>query len=60
MSSFALLNTWTARAQIRTRVSAKPLLVYVAEFDRVNDAIDWEKHLKRWSHRKKRALAESK
>jgi putative endonuclease len=39
--------------------SRRPLiLAYAASFDRVADAIAWEKHLKNWSHRKKRALAD--
>ncbi|MGA8574644.1 MAG: GIY-YIG nuclease family protein [Candidatus Cybelea sp.] len=31
--------------------------VYVAEFHDVIDAIQWEKHVKKWSHAKKQALA---
>jgi putative endonuclease len=39
--------------------SRRPLrLVYAAEFHRVNDAIAWEKRLKVWTHKKKRAFAE--
>ncbi len=37
----------------------RPLrLVHVSEFQWVNEAIDFEKKLKGWSHRKKRAFAE--
>jgi putative endonuclease len=37
----------------------RPLgLVYAGEFDRPLDAIAFEKQLKGWSHRKKRAFAE--
>ena len=37
----------------------RPLrLVYVGEFDRPDEAIAFEKQLKRWSHMKKRAFAE--
>jgi putative endonuclease len=39
--------------------SRRPLrLVYVGEFDRPSDAIDFEKRLKGWSHKKKRAFAD--
>ncbi len=39
----------------------RPLLVeYVGEFERINDAIDFEKKLKSWSHKKKRAFAQKK
>ena len=39
--------------------SRRPLrLVYAAEFAQVNDAIAWEKRLKQWTHKKKRAFAE--
>jgi putative endonuclease len=31
-------------------------LVYSAEFSDVRDAIDWEKHIKRWSRAKKEVL----
>jgi putative endonuclease len=38
----------------------RPLkLAYIAEFSEVIDAIAWEKRLKGWSHRKKRALADN-
>ena len=30
--------------------------VYVAEFQRIHDAIDWERRVKRWSRAKKEAL----
>ena len=37
--------------------SRRPVsLVYVAPFDRVEEAIAWEKHLKGWTHAKKRAM----
>jgi putative endonuclease len=37
----------------------RPLQVaYVGEFERIDDAIAFEKQLKSWSHRKKRAFAE--
>jgi len=37
----------------------RPLkLVHLAEFGEITDAIAWEKRLKGWSHRKKRALAD--
>src|ERR1700722_1219727 len=37
----------------------RPLrLVYAEEFGYVNDAIAWEKRLKQWKHKKKRAFAE--
>src|ERR1700722_15528550 len=37
----------------------RPLrLVYVGEFDNPNDAIDFEKRLKSWTHHKKGAFAE--
>jgi putative endonuclease len=40
--------------------SRRPLrLDYAASFDRVGDAFAWEKRLKSWSLRKKRALADS-
>jgi predicted GIY-YIG superfamily endonuclease len=32
--------------------------VYVGEFQRVDEAIAFEKRLKGWSHKKKRAFAE--
>jgi putative endonuclease len=39
--------------------SRRPLrLVYVGEFQRVDEAIAFEKRLKGWSHKKKRAFAE--
>jgi putative endonuclease len=39
--------------------SRKPLrLVYAGEFERVEDAIAFEKRLKGWGHRKKRAFAD--
>jgi putative endonuclease len=39
--------------------SRRPLrLVYVAEFDRPTDAIAFEKQMKGWSHKKKRAYAD--
>ncbi|SRR5579875_3133719 len=41
--------------------SRRPLkIVYAGEFRRINDAIDFEKKLKRWTHRKKRAFAQQK
>jgi putative endonuclease len=33
-------------------------LAYAAEFPQVHDAIAWEKRLKVWTHKKKRAFAE--
>jgi putative endonuclease len=40
--------------------SRRPVsLVYVATFDRVEEAIAWEKQVKGWSHAKKRALMNS-
>jgi putative endonuclease len=37
----------------------RPLcLIHVSEFGEVSDAIAFEKRLKSWSHRKKRAFAE--
>jgi predicted GIY-YIG superfamily endonuclease len=37
----------------------RPLrLAYVGEFDRPDDAIAFEKRLKGWTHKKKRAFAE--
>jgi putative endonuclease len=37
----------------------RPLrLVYAGEFDRVDEAIAFEKRLKGWSHKKKRAFAD--
>lgn len=37
--------------------SRRPVrLVYSTEFETAIDAIDWEKRVKRWSHRKKRSL----
>jgi putative endonuclease len=37
----------------------RPLrLVYAGEFANPNDAINFEKQLKRWSHKKKRAFAD--
>ncbi|MGH7659540.1 MAG: GIY-YIG nuclease family protein [Vulcanimicrobiaceae bacterium] len=37
----------------------RPLRVaYVGEFEKILDAIDFEKKLKSWSHKKKRAFAE--
>jgi putative endonuclease len=37
----------------------RPLIVaYVGEFDRINEAINFEKKLKSWSHKKKRAFAQ--
>jgi putative endonuclease len=39
--------------------SRRPLrLVYAGEFDRIEDAIAFEKRLKRWTHAKKRAFSE--
>jgi putative endonuclease len=39
--------------------SRRPLqLVYAGEFERIIDAIAFEKQLKGWGHRKKRAFAE--
>jgi putative endonuclease len=39
----------------------RPLrLVYVGEFAWIQEAIDFEKKLKSWSHKKKRAFAECK
>jgi putative endonuclease len=39
--------------------SRRPLrLAYAGEFQRIEDAIAFEKRLKTWSHKKKRALAE--
>ena len=39
--------------------SRRPLrLVYAGEFERPSDAIDFEKQLKGWSHKKKRAFAD--
>ncbi len=39
--------------------SRRPLrLVYVGEFEHVDDAIAFEKQLKGWSHKKKRAFAD--
>jgi putative endonuclease len=39
--------------------SRRPLrLVYVGEFQWVSEAIDFEKQLKGWSHKKKRAFAD--
>ena len=39
--------------------SRRPLvLVYAGEFQRAIDAIDFEKRLKGWSHKKKRAFAD--
>jgi len=32
--------------------------VYAEEFSQVTDAIAWEKRLKQWTHKKKRAFAE--
>jgi len=38
--------------------SRRPVvLAYSTSFDNIGAAIDWEKKLKRWSHRKKSALA---
>ena len=38
--------------------SRRPVrIVHSSEFDYVDQAIDWEKHLKHWSRAKKRALA---
>jgi putative endonuclease len=34
------------------------ILAHVSEFSSPSDAIDFEKRLKRWSHRKKRAFAD--
>lgn len=37
----------------------RPLrIVYAAEFAQVSEAIAWEKRLKQWTHKKKRAFAE--
>lgn len=36
------------------------ILIYVGEFQFIHDAINFEKQLKRWSHRKKRAFARKK
>jgi len=39
--------------------SRRPLrLIYVGEFSRPEEAIAFEKRLKRWSHKKKRAFAD--
>ena len=39
----------------------RPLhLKWAGDFPSIRDAIDFEKRLKRWSHRKKRAFAEGK
>lgn len=39
----------------------RPLqLAYVGEFGEILDALDFEKKLKRWTHRKKRAFAQGK
>lgn len=39
----------------------RPLkIAYAGEFDSIDQAIGFEKQLKRWSHRKKRAFAEGK
>jgi putative endonuclease len=39
--------------------SRRPLqLVYAGEFERIVDAIDFEKQLKGWGHRKKREFAQ--
>jgi putative endonuclease len=39
--------------------SRRPLqLVYVGEFERIDEAIAFEKRLKGWTHAKKRAFAE--
>ena len=41
--------------------SRRPLrLDYVGEFSQIHEAIDFEKKLKTWSHRKKRAFAQGK
>ena len=38
--------------------SRRPIeLLYVATFNDIHEAIAWEKHVKRWSHSKKEALA---
>jgi predicted GIY-YIG superfamily endonuclease len=34
------------------------ILVHVSEFHSIDQAINWEKRLKSWSHRKKSALVE--
>jgi putative endonuclease len=40
--------------------SRRPLLLaYVGDFEWIHDAIDFEKKLKTWSHKKKRAFAEN-
>jgi putative endonuclease len=45
--------------QTSYRHARRPLrLVYVGEFDRPDEAIAFEKRLKGWSHKKKRAFAE--
>ena len=41
-----------------THVRRPLLLVYAGEFSRINDAINFEKQLKGWSHNKKRAFAD--
>ena len=39
--------------------SRRPVqMVHASAFDDVFQAIDWEKHLKKWSHAKKQALAD--
>ncbi|MGH7660318.1 MAG: GIY-YIG nuclease family protein [Vulcanimicrobiaceae bacterium] len=35
-------------------------LVYAGEFSSIRDAIDFEKKMKRWTHRKKRVFAQKK
>ena len=41
--------------------SRRPLVVeYVGEFQWIREAIDFEKKLKSWSHKKKRAFAQKK
>ena len=35
-------------------------LVFFEEFSDINEAINWEKRLKRWTRTKKKALIESK
>ena len=45
---------WDPKAYTHSRRPVK--LVYLSTFSDVNEAIDWEKRIKRWSRRKKEAL----
>ena len=46
---------WDPKAYTHER---RPVsLVYSEEFANVDEAIQWEKHIKRWTHAKKAALA---